>query len=238
MVSNRNGSSDSLLLAERLLCNLPGVISAKINVSTEGEIVEVHVLTDHNRRPKHIVRDIESALFSGFNIEVDHKRISVAQLRSPENGGRSTSEFRFETFAPGEAGGNEKGNSKPRLRFDRFEIVPVGNLKCSAEVVLSNGGNLYRGVCEDTSTRSNQMKICAKAVLSALEEYLHGEKAFTLEELKIVEEVNSPVVLVVVEAVSKSATVSLVGTSFVRDDMNRAAALATLKAVNRSLGCT
>jgi hypothetical protein len=198
------------------------------------------VLTDHNRTPKQIVRDVESALLSGFNIEVDHKRISVAQLRKPEIEKKESIDIDFgntirEEISQ-EVSQNDKGQEEQRLRFDRFEIVTSGNLKCRAEVIMANEGHIYRGVSEGTNTTVNQMKMSSKAVLSALEEYLKGEKAFTLEELKIIDEVTSPLVLVVIGVVSQNTTISLVGTSFLQDDRNRAAALATLKALNRYLG--
>ncbi len=236
MGSNQNRPSDSFTLAERLLSNLPGVLSARINTGADGDISEIHMLTDHNRAPKQIVRDVESALLSGFNIEVDHKRISVAQLRKPENEKKGSIDIDFGNTTREEVGQNDKGQEEPRLRFDRFEVVTSGNLKCRAEVIMANEGHIYRGVSEGTNTVVNQMKISSKAVLSALEEYLKGEKAFTLEELKIIDEVNSPLVLVVIGVVSQNTTISLVGTSFLQDDRNRAAALATLKALNRFLG--
>jgi hypothetical protein len=238
MVSNRDQASDPFILAERLLSNLPGVISAKINTDQEGEVIEVHILADHNRAPKQIVRDVESALVSGFNISVDHKRISVAQLRRPDVrlNGKEEFEVHFPANTTGDHKEDKKAGNQGRLRFDRFEVASSGNLKCRAEVILANGGGIFRGVCEDTNTAVNQMKISAKAVLSALEEYLRGEKAFTLEELKVIERANSPVVMVVVGAVTSNGATSLIGTSFLGKDRNRSAALATLKAVNRYLG--
>jgi hypothetical protein len=236
MASDREHPSDSFHLAERLIGNLPGVLSARINAGPTGEITEVHVLTDHNRSPKQIVRDVESALLTGFGLEVDHKRISVAQLRKPEGGKKevTASDLSFREKKKDEPSSN--GQEEFRLRFDRFELISSSQLKCRAEVILVNGRRIFRGVCEDTDTRVNQMKISSKAVLGALEEYLGGEKAFTLEELRIVNVNNTPVVLVVVGAVSQTGAISLVGTSFIREDRNRSAALATLKAVNRYLG--
>ncbi len=239
MATDRKHPTDGFILAERLLSNLPGVISAKINTDSEGEIVEIHVLTDHNRMPKRVVRDIESALLSGFNIGIDHKKISVAQLRNPESENPEMSKLDLTFIKPESLKKivhSTNGHEDYRLRFDQFDLVPCSNLKCRAEVVLANGKKVFRGSCEDTNTNLNQMKISSKAVLSALEEYLHGEKAFTLEELKVVNVNNTPVVLVVIGVVSKDETTSLVGTSFIRKDRNKAAARATLKAVNRYIG--
>jgi hypothetical protein len=193
-------------------------------------------LTDNNRAPKQTVRDVESALFTGFDIAVDHKRISVAQLRKPEKDSRETKDLELGLSNSTNENRVLGTRERARLKFDRFEVVPSGTLKCRAEVILANEGHIYRGVCEDTNTAVNQMKISAKAVLFALEEYLRGEKAFTLEDLRVINEVNSPVVLVVIGVVSQETTMSLVGTTFIDEDRNRAAALATLKALNRFLG--
>ena len=236
MGSDRNSPSDSFVLAERLLSNLPGVISAKINSNSNGEIVEIHLLTDHNKSPKQIVRDVESALLSGFNIGVDHKRISVAQLRKPENDGRESRPVPTQPVIRPEDDRPKETRNETRLRFDRFEVIPTGDLKCRAEVILVNENHICRGVCEDTNTAANQMKISSKAVLSALEEYLEGETAFTLEEIRVIDEITSPVVMVVIGVVSRDETRSLVGTAFIGTDRNRAAALATMKALNRFLG--
>jgi hypothetical protein len=236
MATNRKHLTDGFILAERLLSNLPGVLSAKINTDSEGDIVEIHVLTDHNKMPKRIVRDVESALLSGFNIEIDHKKISVAQLRNPDSESLDRKDLDLTFIKPEnlkEIVNRTNGHEESRLRFDQFDLVPSSNLKCRAEVVLANGRKVFKGSCEDTDTNVNQMKISSKAVLSALEEYLQGEQAFTLEELKVVKVNSTPVVIVVIGVVSQDEATSLVGTSFIRRDRNKAAAMATLKAVNR-----
>ena len=58
---------------------LPGVLS--VEFVTEGPVVrEVHVLSDQSRSPKQIVRDIQSALLARFQLDLDHRIISVAQI--------------------------------------------------------------------------------------------------------------------------------------------------------------
>ncbi|REJ36676.1 MAG: hypothetical protein DIU84_05550, partial [Bacillota bacterium] len=65
---------------ERLLAQLPGVISARLMVNDWGAIEELHVLATTERGPKQIVRDVESTLAARWGIKIDHKKISVAQL--------------------------------------------------------------------------------------------------------------------------------------------------------------
>lgn len=64
--------------AQELLGTLPGVISARIIASTNGEVSEIHVLTTTEVTPKQTVRNIESALMAHLGMRVSHKKISVA----------------------------------------------------------------------------------------------------------------------------------------------------------------
>lgn len=65
---------------ERLICRLPSVLKCAVAVNDWGAVEEIHVLTNLDRVPKQIVRDVESALQATWNLRVDHKRISVAQI--------------------------------------------------------------------------------------------------------------------------------------------------------------
>lgn len=65
---------------ESLICQLPTVMKCVVAVNDWGAVEEIHVLTNLERTPKQIVRDVESALLAGFGFKVDHKRISVAQI--------------------------------------------------------------------------------------------------------------------------------------------------------------
>ena len=68
--------------AENLLQSLKGVTSSRVVVSPDGEITEIHVLTEGGLTPKQVVRNVESALLAQLGIKVDHRRISVAQVES------------------------------------------------------------------------------------------------------------------------------------------------------------
>lgn len=65
---------------EALICQLPTVLKCAVSVNDWGAVEEVHVLTNLERTPKQVVRDVESALLAGWNLKVDHKKISVAQI--------------------------------------------------------------------------------------------------------------------------------------------------------------
>lgn len=66
---------------EDLLSRLPGVLAVRLAVNDWGAIEAVHVLATVDRGAKQIVRDIESALQARFGLRLDHKKVSVAQVR-------------------------------------------------------------------------------------------------------------------------------------------------------------
>jgi len=68
--------------AERVLHRLRDVIAASI--TTDGdEIKEIHIVAVSTRSPKHIVRDVETALKAFLKRAIDHRMISVA-LQEPD----------------------------------------------------------------------------------------------------------------------------------------------------------
>jgi len=69
-----------------LLVSLPGILSARVVPGPDGQVREIHVLASHELLPKHIARNIESALSAGLGIEVDRRVISIAQVRAEDAG--------------------------------------------------------------------------------------------------------------------------------------------------------
>src|SRR5882724_7500850 len=65
--------------AENLITSLTGILSARVVVTPQGEVSEVHVLTLSDIQPKQTVRNIESALMAQLGLKIDHRKISVAQ---------------------------------------------------------------------------------------------------------------------------------------------------------------
>lgn len=72
---------------EALILRLPGIEGCRVVISDLGVIEEIHVLAQASRAAKQVVRDIESALAATWDIRIDHKRVSVAQLKQDDNQG-------------------------------------------------------------------------------------------------------------------------------------------------------
>src|SRR2546426_1215176 len=65
--------------AENLIASLTGVLSTRVVVTPLGEISEIHVLTTNDVQAKQVGLNIESALMAQLGMEIDHRKISVAQ---------------------------------------------------------------------------------------------------------------------------------------------------------------
>lgn len=63
---------------EEKIKELEGIISCKI--TGDKEIDEIHIIASKNRDPKRIVRDIETMVLVNLDQEIDHKKISIAQV--------------------------------------------------------------------------------------------------------------------------------------------------------------
>lgn len=66
---------------EELISRLPGVLAVRLSVNDWGAIDAVHVLATVERAAKQIVRDIESALQARFGLRLNHRKVSIAQVR-------------------------------------------------------------------------------------------------------------------------------------------------------------
>ena len=65
---------------ENLIKELDGVVSCTL---TGGEeIDEIHIIADKKRDPKRIVRDVETVFLVNNDQKIDHKKISIARIRS------------------------------------------------------------------------------------------------------------------------------------------------------------
>src|SRR6056297_1534518 len=93
---------------ENFLTELKSINSCKIVCGDMKNIEEIHILADNGRNSKQISRDIQSTLLSKFNINVDYKKISIAQINEKakfaSNERIKLGAFNYKTYQ-GSAGG-------------------------------------------------------------------------------------------------------------------------------------
>ena len=65
---------------QKAIERIRGVISASVSLGQDGSVDEIHAFVTMERRPKQIVRDIESLLVTHFRMRVDYRSVSLVQL--------------------------------------------------------------------------------------------------------------------------------------------------------------
>ena len=198
--------------AEAVIRQLRDVISARVVLDAAGEIEEVHILTQSERPPKQMVRDVESALMAHLGIRVDHKKVSVAQVQGTT-----------EKFAP------------TRLRVSDVS-VSLHDSRAQVKVRLTTGGMVYEGVANGHNSTTGQLRQVAAATLKAVEQSHGIEGSLILEDLSAGGLLaGRNVISVAVNLVAGHSEELLVGSALVKQDSWKAVVNATLDAVNRRL---
>ncbi|MCR4398414.1 MAG: hypothetical protein NUV93_05570 [Firmicutes bacterium] len=203
---------------ETLLSRLPGVLSSRVVVNNWGAIEEIHILSNTERNPKQMVRDVESSLAARWGITIDHKKISVAQLAPLST---------------------KAGPSRVKL----LNVVLTNDTqkgRLSAKVVLTRldeAGTIYEGSAEGNNSRYQSFRVVCQAAIAALNQVIEPQNVFVLEDVGALFLSKREVAVVAVSLVTARGNEELlVGAAPVRGDVLEAAVKATLDAANRRLG--
>jgi hypothetical protein len=213
-LQNRAAAGD----VEATIMRLRGVVSARVVTDPSGQITELHVVADQSRHPKQLSRDIESAIFSELGIRVDHRRISIAQVRSPRE-------------SPAEV----------RLRFLNIDYS-LDRTSARVRVSVARGEDSFTGVVASPAGPGlDQERLIARATLAAVEEFLRGVSlngggpALELRDFTRAGNDGRHFFAVTVHVAGAGTEQDLIGSALVRDDPWKAAACATLDALNRRI---
>ncbi len=208
---------------ESLLLTLPDVRAAKVACDSHGAITEVHLVAPDNVNPKATVRNVESLLKAALGIDVDHRVISVAQVRM-DNGGKQ----------PAWADAQRLARSPARVRFLEVVFSNEAPFKVKAEVFLEWGGETFSGIAVDTSTARSRPRLAARAACDALESFLERNIGLSLEHFQILDTPVGQIALACLRNVGREGRQrTLVGSALIEEDPTQGAVLAVLDALNR-----
>ncbi len=192
-----------------LICKLPDIINCSVVCDEEGKIEEIHVLAPVGRNIKQMVRDIQSATNAKFNIAVDYKKISIAQI-------------------------NEAEFKEARVRIESIAVKNVDNM-IEATVALSYDDKTYEGKSCKVKSKSNRAKAVAEATLAALEGYIGISGVLYLEGMESIKISGKEVYVSIVGFSQDNIEESFVGSCIISLDENESAVKAVLAAVNRKM---
>jgi len=203
---------------EKSLKDLSDILFAKIVLSEDRDIKEIHIITKDSSNPKRITRDIESFLLAKYNIQVDYRKISIAQVKDEE--------IRDEQIK------KEESESSLRLKFSDIKAGTIGN-QFEVCVKLERNGKIYEGKVFGKNWGENQEYLVAKAALEGISSYLEGSTFFQVDEIKKIELDSKEIVIISINLIDSKRKENLVGSTVITDDFNRAVVKAILKATNR-----
>ncbi|HYF84366.1 MAG TPA: hypothetical protein VEB00_15205 [Clostridia bacterium] len=192
-----------------LICKLPDIINCSVVCDESGNIEEIHILAAVSRNIKQLVRDIQSAINAKFNIAVDYKKISIAQI-------------------------NEAEFKEARVRIESIAVKNVDNM-IEATVGLSYDDKVYEGKSSKVKAKSNRVKAVAEAALAALEVYMGVNGVMYLEGLESLKISGKEVYVTLVGFSQDNVEESLAGSCIINLDENESAVKAVLAAVNRKM---
>lgn len=192
-----------------LICKLQDIINCSVVCDESGNIEEIHILAAVSRNIKQLVRDIQSAINAKFNIAVDYKKISIAQI-------------------------NEAEFKEARVRIESIAVKNVDNM-IEATVGLSYDDKVYEGKSSKVKSKSNRVKAVAEATLAALEVYMGVNGVMYLEGLESLKVSGKEVYVTLVGFSQDNVEESLVGSCIINLDENESAVKAVLAAVNRKM---
>lgn len=205
-----NITPDQLIAA---IEEVAGVVMAKPQLDESGNLVQLHIIARAERNPKQIVRDIESVCKTMFDMEIDHRLVSVAQIEDEDEGDFFVS----------------------RLYPKKIEFATSGSVLETQVQLFSDDGSEYLGCARGPAAISNRMRLVAQATLEAVKEYLRGLCELILDDVRHLTVGNHEGVLVGLTLVTVKGDENLVGSAIVQSDLSEAVIKAVLNAINRRI---
>lgn len=186
-------------------------------VNDWGAIEEIHILTGLGRNPKQIVRDVQSALKAQWDITVDRRKISVAQIQSslPESPGR----IRYVGL-----------EVKTDARTGKAEVM------VTLDRAIERQTAVYVGKAITDSSEVSTLLGVARATCLAANLTLTPPNAFFVDDVSAVEIGQRSAIAVLVDLLTpRRNQEQLVGCAVVKRDVREACVRATLDAMNRRM---
>lgn len=197
---------------EQFLLKIQSVIGSKVIMDSNGNIEEIHIVSDLRRSPKQILRDAEAILVAEFDQSVDYKKISIAQVK----------------------GDSVKTEQDPRIKLRSIEYGNCGT-SIDVTITLEKFGERYTSTKSGIKTTSNVMRLAGNTTLHAVENYLGIHDVFLFEDSKEVTLANTKIIAVSITSIYHHREETFIGTAKVVTDVNEAVTRATLDAINRHI---
>lgn len=213
---------------EAALRAVPGIREASVRTTADAHPIEVHVLAGGVKPAKQVVRDVQSVAMAQFDLDIDHRIVSVVQI--PDGAVEAG-----EAGEPAEAAAPEATSEEA---VPRPALTSITTTKSEGETVvdvtMAIGREVFTGHATGPSGPAHRPRIIATATLAALVELLGIPAA--VESAQILDVGMRQVAITTLSlTIPRLGDQALCGSALVRGDEEDAVARSVLAAVNRRL---
>jgi hypothetical protein len=212
--------------AEALLRELPSVRGAFVREDINGQPREIHLLVGPGPNVKLLAQDVRDLLEERLQLAIDHRIISIAQLAEEVFEGEDPATAEIADVAP-----------EPRLRFVGVRSE-TSEQRVRIHAQLEHGSALHEGEAMEVDLGAGRLRAAAIATLRAATAASSVDVRFELEAASQIKAFDRDYILVSImgrSAVYGRRLLQLAGAHAIEEDVETAASLATLKAINRVL---
>src|SRR5262245_58625642 len=204
---------------EDALRQINGVRAASVVTGPDGIPTEVHVTAAPGKAAKQVVRDVQSLAMARYDIDIDHRIVSVVQIDDEDV-----------TLVP-DAHEAPELPSRPAISAI---AVRSGKGEAEATVSLTAGASVFEGTAHGPAGHSHRARLVAAATLDAVDDLL-GQPC-EVESAMIVSSGSREVALSVLTVMlPRIGEQVFTGAALVRGDEADAVARSVLSALNRQL---
>ena len=197
---------------ELTLSQIRGVYASSVVLDATRELNEIHIVASDSRKPKQIVRDIETLLFVKHRVKIDYRKISLVQLSDEKL-------LRIPI-------------ARPEIRTITEEAL--GDKK-RFRVEIQGASKIAIGHAEERIDNPTPARTAALATMNAVEKLLDQRIKVRLEDATTFRFDSREVLIVIVTSQIEDREETFVGASFVGNRPAESAARATLDALNRRI---
>ena len=209
---------------EDSLRQIPGITAASVVTGPDAVPTEVHVLAAPGKPAKQVVRDVQSMALARYDIDIDHRIVSVVQIADEAVNG-----------VPAVADPQTNDDTDTAIRPAIAAImVRSGSSITEASVTLAATDQLFEGKAAGPVGHSHRSRIVAVATLDALGDLL-GQTCEVESASVVSTGTRELAVSVLTLMVPRSGEQVLTGCALVRGDESDAVARSVLSALNRQL---
>jgi hypothetical protein len=197
---------------ELTLTQVHGVYASRVITDEQRKVCEIHIIATDERRPKQIIRDIETILCVKHGLRVDYRKISLVQL--------AVQDLRRLPLA------------RPEIR--RVVEENLGEQR-QIRVEILGAGRIVHGEASAKIDGATPFYAAARATVQCVEKLVGRQIDVRIEHATTLRLDAYEIAIVVLTCWIEDREEKLVGASFVGSHPAESAARATLDALNRRI---